>query len=129
MVRADLRRQGIAATRVRKRTPAFKGEGKVTAEDIAIFSRQLATMLAAGIPMVQAFEIVGVGHDKPAVQKLVLGIKQDIETGNALHQALGKHRSISTTCTSTSVEAGEHAGALEAVLEKIATYKGKRPRR
>ena len=124
-LRADLRRQGIAATRVRKESQLFKGEGKVTAEDIAIFSRQLATMLAAGIPMVQAFEIVGVGHDKPAVQKLVLSIKQDIETGNALHQALGKHPLYFDDLYTNLVEAGEHAGALEAVLEKIATYKEK----
>ena len=124
-LRADLRRQGIAATRVRKERQLFKGEGKVTAEDIAIFSRQLATMLAAGIPMVQAFEIVGVGHDKPAVQKLVLGIKQDIETGNALHQALGRHPLYFDDLYTNLVEAGEHAGALEAVLEKIATYKEK----
>ena len=124
-LRADLRRQGIAATRVRKESQLFKGEGKVTAEDIAIFSRQLATMLAAGIPMVQAFEIVGVGHDKPAVQKLVLSIKQDIETGNALHQALGKHPLHFDDLYTNLVEAGEHAGALEAVLEKIATYKEK----
>ena len=124
-LRADLRRQGIAATRVRKERQLFKGEGKVTPEDIAIFSRQLATMLAAGIPMVQAFEIVGVGHDKPAVQKLVLSIKQDIETGNALHQALGKHPLYFDDLYTNLVEAGEHAGALEAVLEKIATYKEK----
>ena len=124
-MRADLRRQGIAATRVRKESQLFKGEGKVTAEDIAIFSRQLATMLTAGIPMVQAFEIVGVGHDKPAVQKLVLSIKQDIETGNALHQALGRHPLYFDDLYTNLVEAGEHAGALEAVLEKIATYKEK----
>ena len=124
-LRADLRRQGIAATRVRKERQLFKGEGKVTAEDIAIFSRQLATMLTAGIPMVQAFEIVGVGHDKPAVQKLVLSIKQDIETGNALHQALGRHPLYFDDLYTNLVEAGEHAGALEAVLEKIATYKEK----
>ncbi|MFO1406491.1 MAG: type II secretion system F family protein [Steroidobacteraceae bacterium] len=124
-LRADLRRQGIAATRVRKEFKLFKSEGKVTAEDIAIFSRQLATMLTAGIPMVQAFEIIGVGHDKPAVQKLVLAIKGDIETGNALHQALGKHPLYFDDLYTNLVEAGEHAGALEAVLEKVATYKEK----
>ncbi|MFO1392150.1 MAG: type II secretion system F family protein [Steroidobacteraceae bacterium] len=124
-LRADLRRQGIAATRVRKERHLFKGEGKVTAEDIAIFSRQLATMLTAGIPMVQAFEIIGVGHDKPAVQKLVLSIKADIETGNALHQALAKHPLYFDDLYVNLVEAGEHAGALETVLEKIATYKEK----
>jgi type IV pilus assembly protein PilC len=124
-MRADLRRQGISATRVRKESKLFKSDGKVNAEDIAIFSRQLATMLTAGIPMVQAFEIIGVGHDKPAMQKLVLSIKQDIETGNALHVALGKHPLYFDDLFVNLVEAGEHAGALETVLEKIATYKEK----
>jgi len=124
-MRADLRRQGIAATRVRKESKLFKSEGKVTAEDIAIFARQLATMLTAGIPMVQAFEIIGVGHDKPAMQKLVLSIKSDIETGNALNQALAKHPLHFDDLFVNLVEAGEHAGALETVLETIATYKEK----
>ena len=124
-LRASLRRQGIAPTRVRKESSLFKSDGKVTAEDIAVFARQLATMLTAGIPMVQAFEIIGVGNDKPAVQKLVLAIKSDIETGNSLHQALGKHPLHFDDLFTNLVEAGEHAGALEAVLEKIATYKEK----
>jgi type IV pilus assembly protein PilC len=124
-MRGDLRRQGIAATSVRKERKLFKGEGKVKAEDIAIFSRQLATMLTAGIPMVQAFEIIGVGNDKIAVQKLVLAIKSDIETGNALNQALAKHPLYFDDLFVNLVEAGEHAGALETVLEKIATYKEK----
>jgi type IV pilus assembly protein PilC len=124
-MRADLRRQGIAATRVRKERQLFKSQGRVTAEDIAIFSRQLATMLTAGIPMVQAFEIIGVGHDKPAMQKLVLSIKQDIETGNALNVALAKHPLHFDDLYVNLVEAGEHAGALETVIEKIATYKEK----
>jgi len=124
-LRGDLRRQGIATTRVRKESNLFKGEGKVNAEDIAIFSRQLATMLSAGIPMVQAFEIIGVGNDKPAVQKLVLAIKSDIETGNALNRALAMHPLYFDDLFVNLIEAGEHAGALEAVLEKIATYKEK----
>jgi len=124
-MRSDLRRQGIAATRVRKERQLFKSEGKITAEDIAIFARQLATMLSAGIPMVQAFEIIGVGHDKPAMQKLVLAIKSDIETGNALNQALAKHPLYFDDLFVNLVEAGEHAGALETVLDKIATYKEK----
>jgi type IV pilus assembly protein PilC len=124
-LKADLRRQGIAASRIRKERQWFKGEGKVNAEDIAIFSRQLATMLTAGIPMVQSFEIIGVGHDKPAMQKLVLSIKQDIETGNALNQALAKHPLYFDDLFVNLVEAGEHAGALETVLDKIATYKEK----
>ncbi|HQR70355.1 MAG TPA: type II secretion system F family protein [Burkholderiaceae bacterium] len=124
-LRADLRRQGIAASRIRKERQLLRTEGKVNAEDIAIFARQLATMLTAGIPMVQAFEIIGVGHDKPAMQKLVLAIKADIETGNALNQALAKHPLYFDDLFVNLVEAGEHAGALETVLEKIATYKEK----
>jgi len=124
-IRSDLRKQGIAATRVRKESKMFKREGKVTAEDIALFARQLATMLNAGIPMVQSFEIIGVGNDKPAVQKLVLSIKSDIETGNSLHQSLAKHPLYFDDLFVNLVEAGEHAGALETVLEKIAAYKEK----
>ena len=74
-LRIDLRRQGIAVAKVRKERHLFKCDGKIKGEDIALFSRQLSTMLTAGIPMVQAFEIIGVGHDKPAMQKLVLAIK------------------------------------------------------
>jgi type IV pilus assembly protein PilC len=124
-IRSDLRKQGIAATRVRKESKLFKSDGKVTAEDIALFARQLATMLNAGIPMVQSFEIIGVGNEKPAVQKLVLAIKSDIETGNSLHQSLAKHPLYFDDLFVNLVEAGEHAGALETVLEKIATYKEK----
>jgi type IV pilus assembly protein PilC len=124
-MRIDLRRQGIAASKIRKERKLFSGEGKVNAEDIAIFSRQLATMLTAGIPMVQAFEIIGVGHDKPAMRKLVLAIKGDIETGNTLNQSLAKHPLYFDDLFVNLVEAGEHAGALETVLEKIASYKEK----
>jgi len=124
-IRSDLRKQGIAATRVRKESKLFKSDGKVTPQDIALFARQLATMLNAGIPMVQSFEIIGVGNDKPAVQKLVLSIKSDIETGNSLNQALAKHPLYFDDLFVNLVEAGEHAGALETVLEKIATYKEK----
>jgi type II secretory pathway component PulF len=101
-LRADLRRQGVAATRVKTQSAAFGSGGKVTNEDIAVFSRQLATMMAAGIPMVQAFEIIGNGHEKPAMQKLVLDIKANIEGGSTLHESLAKHfRCTSTTCSST----------------------------
>src|SRR5215470_17872303 len=70
-LRADLRRQGIAPSRIRKQSAAFKSGGKVKPEDIAVFSRQLATMLTAGIPLVQSFEIVGQGNEKPAMQRLI----------------------------------------------------------
>ena len=124
-LRADLRRQGIAASRVRKQSQAFKSGGKVNAGDIAVFSRQLATMLAAGIPLVQAFEIVGNGHEKPAMQKLILDIKQDVEGGTSLHESLAKHPLYFDDLYVNLVEAGEQAGALESLLDKIATYKEK----
>jgi type IV pilus assembly protein PilC len=123
-LRLELRRQGIAPSRVRKQSQSLRG-GKVNAADIAIFSRQLATMLASGIPMVQAFEIVGSGSDKPALQKLIFDIKADIEGGSSLHEALGKHPLHFDDLFVNLVEAGEQAGALETLLDKIATYKEK----
>jgi type IV pilus assembly protein PilC len=124
-LRADLRRQGIAVSRVKKQSSAFKSGGKVKAEDIAVFSRQLATMLAAGIPLVQSFEIVANGNDKPAMQKLILDIKSDVEGGTSLHEALAKHPLHFDDLFVNLVEAGEQAGALETLLDKIATYKEK----
>jgi type IV pilus assembly protein PilC len=124
-VRSDLRRQGVMAKKVRKQVVLFKSEGKVLPEDIALFSRQLATMLQAGIPMVQAFDIVGNGHDKPAMQKLILAIKGDVESGTSLHESLAKHPLYFNKLYISLVEAGEHAGALETLLDKIATYQEK----
>jgi type IV pilus assembly protein PilC len=124
-LKSELRRQGVVATRIRKQSQAFKSGGKVKAEDIAIFSRQLATMLGAGIPLVQAFEIIGAGHEKPAMQKLVLDIKSDVEGGTSLHEALAKHPLYFDDLFVNLVEAGEQAGALEGLLDKVATYKEK----
>ncbi len=125
-VRADLRRQGVVPIRIRKqRKGLFSGKGKVTAADIALFSRQLATMLAAGIPLVQAFEIVGTGHDNAAMQKLILSIKADVEGGSALAEALAKQPLYFDDLFVNLVESGEQAGALETLLDKIATYKEK----
>ena len=124
-VKADLRKQGVLAKRVTKELQFFKSGKKVNAEDIALFSRQLATMLQAGIPMVQCFDIIGNGHDKPAMQKLVLAVKSDVEAGTSLHEALGKHPLYFDDLFVNLVEAGEHAGALETLLDKIATYKEK----
>jgi len=125
-VRADLRRQGVVPIRIRKQSPGlFKGGGTVTPADIAIFSRQLATMLAAGIPLVQAFEIVGSGHENAAMQKLIMAVKADVEGGSALAEALAKHPLYFDDLFVNLVEAGEQAGALETLLEKIATYKEK----
>ena len=125
-VRADLRRQGVVPTRIRKqRAKAFSGGSKITTGDIAIFSRQLATMLTAGIPLVQAFEIVGNGHENAAMQKLILGIKTDVEGGSSLAEALAKQPLYFDDLFVNLVEAGEQAGALETLLDKIATYKEK----
>ena len=123
-LRAELRRQGVAPSRVRKQRQGSKG-GKPNPGDIAIFSRQLATMLAAGIPLVQAFEIVANGNDKPAMQKLILDIKADVEGGTSLHEALAKHPLYFDDLFVNLVEAGEQAGALESLLDKVATYKEK----
>jgi type IV pilus assembly protein PilC len=124
-VRADLRRQNIVPTKIRKQRSLFSSGGKIQPMDIAIFSRQLATMLAAGIPLVQAFEIVGVGHEKPAMQKLILDIKLNIEGGSSLHESLKKHPLYFDDLFVNLVEAGEQAGALESLLDKVATYKEK----
>jgi type IV pilus assembly protein PilC len=123
-LRADLRRQGVAATRVKTPSSLRRG-GKITPMDIAVFSRQLATMMSAGIPMVQAFEIIGNGHEKPSMQKLVLDVKGTIEGGSTLHDSLAKHPLYFDDLFVNLVEAGEQAGALETLLDKIATYKEK----
>ena len=122
-LRADLRKQGVAATRVK--TQKSMGGGKPNASDIAVFARQLATMMSAGIPMVQAFEIIGNGHEKPSMQKLVLDIKANIEGGSTLHESLAKFPLFFDDLFVNLVEAGEQAGALESLLDKIATYKEK----
>jgi type IV pilus assembly protein PilC len=124
-VRTELRRQGVVPTRVRKQSMLFRKQGRVTAGDIAIFSRQLATMMTAGIPLVQSFDIVGAGHENPAMQKLILAIKADVEGGTALADALAKHPLHFDDLFVSLVAAGEQAGALETLLDKIATYKEK----
>jgi type IV pilus assembly protein PilC len=124
-LRADLRRQGVIPTRVKKQSNAFRSNKKPSAQDIAIFFRQLATMLTAGIPLVQSFEIVGTGHEKPSMQKLILDIKAQVESGSTLHEALAKHPLYFDDLAVNLVEAGEQAGALEGLLDKIATYKEK----
>src|SRR5436190_19780898 len=87
-VRAELRRQGVVPTRVRKQSSLFRKQGKVSAADIAIFSRQLATMMTAGIPLVQSFDIVGAGHENPAMQKLIMASKGDVHADPSLAEAL-----------------------------------------
>ncbi len=125
-VRADLRRQGVVPSKIKKQGKSlFGGASTITTADIAIFSRQLATMLSAGIPLVQAIEIVGTGHENAAMQKLLMSIKVDVEGGSALAEALAKHPLYFDDLFVNLVESGEQAGALETLLDKIATYKEK----
>jgi type IV pilus assembly protein PilC len=126
-VRADLRRQGVNPLKVKKKPQALFGGGKkkIKSGDIAVFSRQLATMMAAGVPLVQAFDIVGRGHDNPSMQDLILSVKTDVESGTALTEALSKHPRYFDELFCHLVAAGEHAGVLDVLLDKIATYKEK----
>ena len=124
-VRAELRRKGVVASKVRKQSTMFQSKGKINPLDIAIFSRQLATMMTAGIPLVQSFDIVGSGHDNPAMQKLIFAIKADVEGGTTLADALARHPLYFDDLFVSLVTAGEQAGALETLLDKIATYKEK----
>ena len=126
MVRAELRRQGIILATIKKKSTLLSSrKKKITAGDIAVFSRQLATMMNAGVPLVQAFDIVGRGHENPAMQDLLLTIKSDVESGTALAEALGKHPLYFDDLFCNLVRAGESAGVLEILLDKIATYKEK----
>ncbi len=127
IARTELRRQGCRVTKIRKKSkPLFSPRVKaITPGDIAIFSRQLATMLSAGVPLVQAFDIIGKGHENPSMQVMLLSIKTDIEGGDTLAEALKKKPMYFDELFCNLVEAGEHAGVLETLLDKIATYKEK----
>jgi type IV pilus assembly protein PilC len=124
-VRANLRRQGLVPTQIRRQSTLFQRRPKIKTEDIAIFSRQLATMLQAGIPLVQAFDIVATGHENPSMQKLLSAIKVDLEGGTTLADALAKHPIYFDDLFVNLVNSGEQSGALETLLDKIATYKEK----
>jgi type IV pilus assembly protein PilC len=127
LIKADLRRQGITPLKVKKKAAPLFGarKKKITSKDIAVFSRQLATMMASGVPLVQAFEIVGRGHENPSMQELIMAIKADVESGTALAEALSKHPLYFDDLFCNLVNAGEQAGILESLLDKIATYKEK----
>jgi len=128
LVKAVLRRQGVNPLKVRRKPRSLlggAGRKKITPKDIAVFTRQLATMLSAGVPLVQSFEIVGRGHENPAMQELVLGVKSDVEAGNNLADALAKRPLQFDDLYVNLVRAGEHAGILEELMHKIATYKEK----
>jgi type IV pilus assembly protein PilC len=125
-INASLRRQGIKPTKVRKvAKPLFAMKRKITAKDVSIFTRQLATMLVAGIPIAQAFDIVGKGHENPSMAELINTVKNDIESGTNLTTALSKHPLYFDALYCNLVQAGEAAGILDDILDKIATYKEK----
>jgi type IV pilus assembly protein PilC len=125
LLRADLRRQGINPSVVKpKGKPLFgKAGSRISARDIAIFSRQLATMMQSGIPMVSAFEIISGGQKNPRMKKLLEDIRGDIEGGSSLHESISKHPVQFDALYCNLVKAGEGAGVLDTVLDTIATYK------
>ncbi|WP_428825684.1 type II secretion system F family protein [Azonexus sp. IMCC34842] len=123
VVQTTLRRQGITNTKVKK--VRFKSGGKITDKDISLFTRQLATMMKSGVPLLQAFDIVGRGHSNPAVGKLLLDIKADVETGSSLSQAFRKFPLQFDALYCNLVAAGEQAGILDTLLDRLATYKEK----
>jgi type IV pilus assembly protein PilC len=123
-VSATLRRQGINVIKVKKQG-GFKSGGKVTDKDITLFTRQLATMMKAGVPLLQSFDIVGKGHSNPAVAKLLSDIKADVETGSSLSQAFRKYPLYFDALFCNLIGAGEQAGILDSLLDRLATYKEK----
>ncbi len=127
LIKADLRKQGIKPIRVSKKSNLFKATAKkkIIPKDLAIFFRQLATMMSAGVPLVQAFEIIGRGHENAGMQELILNIKAEVESGTALADSLAKHPLYFDDLVICLVAAGEQAGVLENLLDKIATYKEK----
>lgn len=123
VVQSTLRRQGVMGAKVSKQR--LKGGGKITDKDITLFTRQLATMMRSGVPLLQAFDIVGRGHANPAVGKLLLDIKADVETGSSLSQAFRKYPLYFDHLFCNLVAAGEQAGILDTLLDRLATYKEK----
>lgn len=126
LVRAELRKQGINAKKVvKKREINIGGKKKIKPMDIAIFTRQMATMMKAGVPLVQAFEIVADGLDNPSMKDLVLKLKVEVEGGNNFAGALSKHPDYFDDLYCSLIDAGEQAGALETMLDRVALYKEK----
>lgn len=128
MVKAELRKQGIVPKSVKKKSAGLFGGGKgkpIKTADISIFSRQMATMMKAGVPLVQSFEITADGHSNKSMTELIYAIKADVEAGGSFADAIRKHPMHFDDLFCHLVAAGEQSGALETLLEKIATYKEK----
>ncbi|HSN39446.1 MAG TPA: type II secretion system F family protein [Burkholderiales bacterium] len=122
-VNATLRRQGIKVVEIKKQK--LKGGSRITDKDITLFTRQLATMMKSGVPLLQSFDIVGKGHGNPAVSRLLFDIKTEVETGSSLKQAFEKHPLYFDALFCNLVGAGEAAGILDSLLDRLATYKEK----
>jgi type IV pilus assembly protein PilC len=127
LIKAELRKQGIKPITVKKQSTLFSksGKKKIIPKDIAVFFRQLATMLEAGVPLVQSFDIIGNGSENASMRELILKIKNEVESGTSLAESLAKHPIYFDELVVNLVKAGEQAGVLEALLDKIATYKEK----
>lgn len=127
IVKAQLLKQGISTKSVSKKSKPLLGGGKkkIKPADIAVFSRQMATMMKAGVPLVQAFDIVADGLENPSLKELVLAIRDDVASGSGFAPSLRKHPKYFDELFCNLVEAGEQAGALETMLDRIATYKEK----
>jgi type IV pilus assembly protein PilC len=123
VVNVTLRRQGVMVTRIKKKK--YRSGKKITGKDIALFTRQLATMMKAGVPLLQSFDIVGKGHSNPSMSKLIMDLRSDIETGTSLNNAFRKYPLYFDPLFCNLVGAGEQAGILEDLLTRLAIYKEK----
>ena len=123
LVSAQLRRNGVMVTKIKKQR--LRGGGSITAKDVSLFTRQMATMMKAGVPLLQAFDIVGKGASNPAVAKLLYDVKSDVETGSSLAQAFRKYPLHFDALFCNLVQAGEQAGILETLLDRLANYQEK----
>lgn len=129
IVKAQLLKQGIRAQNVRKKPkPLFGGKKKIKPMDIAIFTRQMATMMKAGVPLVQSFDIVADGVDNPTLGELIRAIREDVASGTGFAPSLRKHPKYFDDLFCNLVESGEQSGSLETMLDRIATYKEKTER-
>ncbi|MCV4271852.1 type II secretion system F family protein [Pseudomonas capsici] len=126
LIKAQLRKQGINPTKVRKKAVSLFGKGKkIKPLDIAFFSRQMATMMKAGVPLLQSFDIISEGAENPNMRALVDSLKQEVSAGNSLATALRQKPEYFDDLYCNLVDAGEQAGALESLLDRVATYKEK----
>ena len=123
LVKAQLRKQGITPSKIKKKSkPLFGGSKKITPFDIATFTRQMATMMKAGVPLVQSFDIVADGLENKGLQELIIAIRDDVSSGNSFAAALRRHPKHFDDLYCNLVDSGENAGALESMLDRVATY-------